>query len=62
MGPHGVTADGDITRIYLDNHNLKGTIPSSLASMTKLNTIRLWGNALTGLVPPCRSNSTAFAT
>jgi hypothetical protein len=36
----------------LSGNNLKGTIPSSLASLTKLSSIVLFGNALTGLVPP----------
>jgi hypothetical protein len=49
---HVICADGDITLIDLYRNNLKGTIPSSLASMTKLTKIRLDENALTGLVPP----------
>ena len=36
----------------LGRNNLKGTIPSSLASLTQLTYIDLSDNALTGLVPP----------
>jgi hypothetical protein len=53
---HGTTsvscADGDITTMYLSSNNLKGTIPSSLASLSKVTGIQLFENALTGLVPP----------
>ena len=45
-------ADGDITQLYLEGSNSKGTIPSSLASLTQLTYLGLAGNALTGLVPP----------
>jgi hypothetical protein len=47
----GVTCtDGDITQLQLFNSNLKGTIPSSLASLTQLTDLALGENALTGLV------------
>jgi hypothetical protein len=58
VGQGGVIcANGDITSIALARNNLKGTIPSSLGSLSKLgngldSVVYLSGNVLTGLVPP----------
>jgi hypothetical protein len=44
-------ADGDIIAIVLAENNLKGTIPSSLGSLTKLTYLGLSGNNLKGTIP-----------
>jgi hypothetical protein len=44
-------ADGDITDMNLFANNLKGTIPSSLASLTKLTFLGLDSNNLKGTIP-----------
>jgi hypothetical protein len=44
-------ADGDITILSLFENNLKGTIPSSLASLTELTDLALNGNNLKGTIP-----------
>jgi hypothetical protein len=52
MHKHPVTcADGDITKIYLNGNNLKGTLPSSLGSLTKLTIMALNDNSLEGTIP-----------
>jgi hypothetical protein len=51
-GVGGVTcADGNITELRLFENNLKGTIPSSLASLTELTMLGLDGNNLKGTIP-----------
>jgi hypothetical protein len=47
-----ICADGDITSMLLFENKLKGTIPRSLAALTRLDTLDLSLNALTGFVPP----------
>ena len=51
---HGVTADGDgrVTGLDLSFNNLKGTVPSGLADLEKLETLLLRGNQLYGFIPP----------
>jgi hypothetical protein len=43
---------GHITYMYLPGNNLRGTIPSSLAKLSKLTVLALYDNRLTGLLPP----------
>jgi hypothetical protein len=38
--------------LELADHKLTGTIPASLANLKQLTSLYLWGNLLTGLVPP----------
>lgn len=41
----GVTVTaGRVTQLFLDNHNLRGTLPSSFWNLTSLKEFRLWGN------------------
>jgi hypothetical protein len=42
---------GHITSMYLGANNLRGTIPSSLAKLSKMTQLVLTYNRLTGLVP-----------
>jgi hypothetical protein len=42
---------GDITEMDLGGNNLKGTIPSSVGSMTGLTSMDLTGNNLKGTIP-----------
>jgi hypothetical protein len=49
-GGVGCTA-GHITYMVLATNNLRGTIPSSLAKLSKMTTLTLNNNRLTGLVP-----------
>jgi Leucine-rich repeat (LRR) protein len=44
-------ADGDITQMNFQGNNLKGTIPSSLGSLTRLVTLWLDYNNLKGTIP-----------
>ncbi len=50
---HGVTtnADGRVTRLFLQENNLQGTIPVDLGQLANLQSLRLWGNHLTGEIP-----------
>ena len=50
---HGVITDasGRVTMLYLDDNNLRGEIPSELASLTELTGLLLARNALTGEIP-----------
>jgi hypothetical protein len=41
-----------ITYMILHENNLRGTIPSSLAKLSKMTTLFLYSNRLTGLLPP----------
>jgi Leucine-rich repeat (LRR) protein len=43
---------GHITYVQLYGNNLLGTIPSSLANLSKLTQLYLYGNQLKGLLPP----------
>ena len=51
---HGVETDdeGHVTSIDLGYNNLRGRLPSELALMDRLETLRLIGNGLTGHIPP----------
>lgn len=51
---YGVTAnrDGVVTEIDLSENNLQGEIPSEIAHLTELNSLRLYGNCLLANIPP----------
>ncbi|RLM54651.1 receptor-like kinase TMK3 [Panicum miliaceum] len=55
----GVTCSpsGRVTAIDLAGQGLAGTLPSSLSSLTALESLQLQGNALSGAVPPLRAPS-----
>ena len=50
---HGVTTDanGRVTRLFLNDNNLQGTIPTELAQLSNLTGLNLRYNPLTGTVP-----------
>ncbi|KAL6875577.1 hypothetical protein ACP4OV_013090 [Aristida adscensionis] len=47
----GCDGSGRVTSINLAGRGLSGTLPSSLSSLTALESLQLQGNALTGAVP-----------
>ena len=51
---HGVTtdADGQVTRLELNNNNLRGTFPGELLQLIDLTVLNLADNHLTGSIPP----------
>ncbi|PUZ59810.1 hypothetical protein GQ55_4G072600 [Panicum hallii var. hallii] len=55
----GVTCSpsGRVTAIDLAGQGLAGTLPSSLSSLTALESLQLQGNAFSGAVPPPRAPS-----
>ncbi|CAL5053952.1 unnamed protein product [Urochloa decumbens] len=57
----GITCSpsGRVTAIDLAGQNLTGTLPSSLSTLTALESLQLQGNSLSGAVPPLRSPSLA---
>ena len=50
---HGVTTDSDgrVTRLYLYDNELTGTIPASLGDLSNLTALSLYRNELTGSIP-----------
>ena len=50
----GVTTDanGRVTRLYLHQNGLSGSIPPELGQLTKLRDLLLYGNQLIGSIPP----------
>ena len=50
---HGVVsdADGRVTKLFLDNNELNGEIPSELGTLAKLDGLDLAANQLTGDIP-----------
>jgi Leucine-rich repeat (LRR) protein len=55
-------ADGDITVIVFESNNLKGTIPSSLGSLTELTSIGLGMNEIHGSIPSSIGQLTGLTT
>ncbi|CAN6194061.1 unnamed protein product [Urochloa humidicola] len=55
----GITCSpsGRVTAIDLAGQGLSGTLPTSLSTLTALESLQLQGNALSGAVPPLRSPS-----
>lgn len=49
------SSSGRVTAIDLRGLGLAGTLPSSLTSLTKLESLHLSGNALSGAVPPLQT-------
>ena len=51
---HGVTVDnnGCVTHLDLSNNQLTGHLPSQLGNLVYLEELVLWGNRLTGIIPP----------
>ncbi len=54
----GVNNDDQVTKIDLNNNNLKGTIPYQLGDFTNLKDLRLYDNQITGEIPPELGNLT----
>ncbi|CAN6163331.1 unnamed protein product [Urochloa humidicola] len=56
---NGITCSpsGRVTAIDLAGQGLSGTLPTSLSTLTALESLQLHGNALSGAVPPLRSPS-----
>ncbi len=50
---HGITTDNDgfVIGLELDNNNLSGGLPESIADLTKIILMRLYDNNLTGIIP-----------
>ncbi len=50
---HGVTTDesGNVTGIYLQENEMKGSLPHELGDLTNLRALSLWGNQLVGSIP-----------
>lgn len=50
---HGVSCvDGKVTRLFLDNNHLNGTLPSELSHLSQLQILNFSKNQLGGEIPP----------
>ena len=47
-----VTADGRVRSLDVRDYGLVGPIPAVLGNLDQLDTLNLWGNALSGSIPP----------
>jgi hypothetical protein len=52
-GRSAVTCANDhVTELFLENMNLQGSLPAAVTNLTAVTRLELYGNKLTGLVPP----------
>ena len=45
-------ANDHVTELFLENMNLQGSLPAAITNLTAVTRLELYGNKLTGLVPP----------
>lgn len=51
---HGIMCDGSehVTRVFLEENQLNGSIPPSIGDLSELTWLQLFGNQLSGSIPP----------